>query len=66
MDEQERKGPFSAMRDFGRKCVRVFRVARKPTGEEFKQVSKVSALGMLAIGLIGFIISIIILFMFLK
>lgn len=36
---------------------RVWHVLRKPTGEEFKTVAKVSAIGILAIGAIGFIIS---------
>lgn len=42
---------------------RVWLVLRKPTGEEFKAVAKVSALGILAIGLVGFIISDIIKFL---
>jgi protein transport protein SEC61 subunit gamma-like protein len=52
------------MKEFGRKCVRVFRVARKPTNTEFKQVSKVSALGLAVIGLIGFVIGIVIVLIF--
>lgn len=36
---------------------RVWHVLRKPTTEEFKTISKVSALGLLAIGAVGFIIS---------
>jgi protein transport protein SEC61 subunit gamma-like protein len=64
MEDQERRGPFVAMKEFGRKCVRVFRVARKPTNTEFKQVSKVSALGLAVIGLIGFVIGIVIVLIF--
>jgi protein transport protein SEC61 subunit gamma-like protein len=41
------------------KCVRVFKVARKPTNQELKQVSKISALGLLIIGFLGFAISLI-------
>ena len=40
-------------------CVRVFKVARKPTNQELKQVSKISALGLLIIGFLGFAISLI-------
>lgn len=40
-------------------CVRVWHVLRKPTMDEFKAISKVSALGILAIGILGFIISIL-------
>jgi protein translocase SEC61 complex gamma subunit len=41
------------------KCVRVLKVARKPSGQELKQVSKISAIGLLAIGFIGFAISLL-------
>lgn len=40
-------------------CVRVFRITKKPTKEEFKAIVKVSGLGILLIGLIGFIIHVI-------
>lgn len=33
---------------------RVLQVARKPSGDEYKKIAKVCAIGMLAIGLIGF------------
>ena len=36
---------------------RVWHVLRKPTMEEFKSIAKISAIGILIIGLIGFIIS---------
>lgn len=36
---------------------RVWHVLRKPTAEEFKAVAKISALGILGIGAVGFIIS---------
>lgn len=35
---------------------RVWHVLKKPSNEEFKTVSKVSALGILALGALGFII----------
>lgn len=37
-------------------CVRVLRVTKKPTSDEFKTIVKISGLGILLIGLIGFII----------
>jgi len=37
---------------------RVWHVLKKPTGEEFKAIAKVSALGVLIIGAIGFLIAI--------
>ena len=38
---------------------RVWHVLRKPSTEEFKAVAKISALGILAIGALGFIVSLI-------
>jgi len=48
--------------NFIKKCVRVWKVTRKPTSEEFKIISKASLLGILLIGLIGFIIALILQF----
>ena len=38
--------------------VRVWRLLKKPSMEEFKMISKVSAIGLLVIGAIGFVISV--------
>lgn len=35
--------------------IRVLKISRKPTMDEFKQTSKVSAIGIAIIGIIGFI-----------
>ncbi len=45
-------------KSFFKKCIRVWHVLRKPSKEEFLMVAKVSAIGILAIGLIGFLVSI--------
>jgi len=45
---------------FLQKCIRVWHVLKKPDMDEYKTISKVSALGILAIGLIGFAIGILI------
>ena len=42
-----------------KECIRVFRVTRKPGTDEFKTIVKVSAIGILIIGLLGFIINMI-------
>lgn len=47
-------------REFFAKSVRVWHVLRKPTSKEFKDISKISALGILLLGVIGFVISFII------
>ncbi len=43
-------------KDFVRECIRVVKVTKKPTKEEFKTIVKVTGIGMLAIGFIGFVI----------
>jgi len=48
------------LKSFTSQSIRVWRILKKPSGYEFKLVAKVSALGILALGLIGFIISTII------
>tara|TARA_Y100000310_G_C20655266_1_gene801651 strand:- start:714 stop:878 length:165 start_codon:yes stop_codon:yes gene_type:complete len=48
-----------SVKSFLLKCKRVWHVLRKPSSQEFKTVSKISALGILAIGLIGFTIALI-------
>jgi protein transport protein SEC61 subunit gamma and related proteins len=42
------------------KCVRVWHTLKKPTMKEFKTVTKVSAIGIVILGILGFIISIIV------
>ncbi|MGM5480106.1 MAG: protein translocase SEC61 complex subunit gamma [Nanobdellota archaeon] len=44
---------------FYKECVRVFKITKKPEREEYKSLLKVSGLGILLIGLIGFIIHLI-------
>jgi protein transport protein SEC61 subunit gamma-like protein len=46
-------------KSFFEKCKRVWMLLKKPSKEELIKVAKVSAIGILIIGFIGFIISII-------
>ncbi|RLJ02074.1 MAG: protein translocase SEC61 complex subunit gamma [Candidatus Aenigmatarchaeota archaeon] len=39
-----------------RNCIRVLKVARKPDREEFFEAAKITGLGIIVIGMIGFII----------
>ncbi len=48
---------YEKLKSFSLQSVRVWKVLRKPTGQEFSGVSKVSAIGILGLGAIGFIIS---------
>ena len=52
------------LREFIRECARVLRVTKKPGSVEFKTVVKVSGLGMILIGFIGFMIQIVYRLMF--
>lgn len=45
------------LKSFFVKCGRVWQILRKPGMEEFKAISKVSAIGILVIGVMGFVIS---------
>jgi len=47
------------LKKFIKECKRVWTITKKPTNEEYQVMIKVAGLGILAIGLIGFIISII-------
>jgi len=44
-------------KSFFLKCKRVWHVLKKPTKKEFETIAKVSALGILVLGVLGFIIS---------
>jgi len=57
---KEKIGSFMAQ------CVRVWHLLRKPSLEEFKAVSKISAIGLGVIGLLGFLISVIMSFIYPK
>jgi protein transport protein SEC61 subunit gamma and related proteins len=41
------------------KCKRVWQVLKKPTKQEFQQTTKVSAIGIVILGVLGFLISLI-------
>ncbi len=50
---------FLRLKEFIKECKRVLRVTKKPTKDEFKNIVKISGIGILIIGLIGFIIQVI-------
>ena len=47
------------LKTFAKECLRVFRITKKPGKEEFKIVVKVSGIGILVIGFLGFLIQMI-------
>jgi len=50
------KMKLKKIKSFYAECVRVFKITKKPTKQEYRAIMKVSGLGILLIGLIGFII----------
>ena len=48
---------FVSLKDFVQQCKRVWTVTKKPSTTEFKTVAKASAIGLLAIGFVGFVVS---------
>jgi protein transport protein SEC61 subunit gamma-like protein len=46
-------------KSFLAKCKRVWQVLKKPTKIEFQQTTKVSAIGIVILGVLGFLISLI-------
>jgi len=50
---------FTKIKSFAIKCKRVWSVLKKPSKKEFQMIAKVSAIGILILGVLGFFISII-------
>lgn len=46
-------------KSFLNQSIRVWRLLKKPTNEEFKTISKVSAIGLCVIGILGFLINLV-------
>lgn len=49
----------ASVSEFFRKYIRVLKLARRPTRDEFWKISAVAAIGIVAIGILGFLISLI-------
>lgn len=45
------------LKDLISRCIRILHVSRKPTDEEFSKVAKITAIGIILIGLVGIITS---------
>jgi protein transport protein SEC61 subunit gamma-like protein len=44
------------MKYFLHECMRVLKITKKPTNDEFKTIIRASSLGLTIIGLVGFIV----------
>jgi len=47
------------LKAFYRECLRVFKITKKPNREEFTTIVKISGVGILIIGAIGFLIHLV-------
>jgi protein transport protein SEC61 subunit gamma-like protein len=54
------KNLLKGIKSFFLKCKRVWFALKKPSKKEFSEVAKVSAIGILILGAIGFLISLIV------
>jgi len=50
---------LTSLKSFIEKCKRVWMILKKPTKDEFLKIAKVSAVGILILGLLGFVISLL-------
>ena len=57
--DQLKKTRWVQLKEFLVECRRVIRITKKPTREEFQTIMKVAGLGMLLMGVLGFLISLI-------
>ena len=59
MEEQNQPSWQYKIKSFIQESIRVLKVTKKPDATEFKTIVKVSGLGILIIGMIGFIVQMI-------
>ncbi|MCB9358961.1 protein translocase SEC61 complex subunit gamma [Candidatus Woesearchaeota archaeon] len=57
MEEKQNVG--TKFKNFCKECGRVLKITKKPTSQEFKITVIVTGIGMLIIGFIGFVITMI-------
>jgi len=58
-EEVNEKNLIFKFKRFVKECARVLRVTKKPNSVEFKTIVKASGLGILVLGLLGFIVQMI-------
>jgi len=46
------------LKQFYSSCVRVFKITRKPDRKEFTDLVKITGLGLIVIGLMGFLVTV--------
>jgi len=57
--EEEKRTKWSKFKSFIIESKRVYKITKRPSPEEFKIIVKVTSIGILLIGLLGFIVHIV-------
>jgi len=57
MEDYEKPTWKTKFKSFIGECKRVLKITKKPSSDEFKVIFKVSGIGIIVIGLVGFLIS---------
>ena len=57
--QQGKPSIWSKFKRFITECIRVLKITKKPEKAEFKTIVKAAGIGILAIGLLGFIIQMV-------
>ena len=55
-EEVQNRSWTAKLKRFYEECKRVWRITKRPDSEEFKTIVKVSAIGILVLGFIGFLV----------
>ena len=56
---EEKPSLFRKLKNFIKECMRILKITKKPTTFEFKTIVKVTGLGIIVIGFLGFVIQMI-------
>jgi len=56
MEESTKPTIMQKLKHFFEECKRILIITKKPSKEEFKTIFKVSGIGVIVIGLVGFIL----------
>ena len=51
---------LTSLKSFFYKCVRVWQILKKPSRKEYETIAKVSGIGILVLGVAGFLVSLVV------
>ena len=59
METSEKISVLTKLKSFSQQCNRVWKLLKKPDKQEFTTIAKVSAIGLLLVGAIGFAVALV-------